>query len=244
MRDDIQPGKQLLVRGARSTRTRRITLEPRVHLLLGMWRGERTKWRKRLGIKEAQPLFCTIEKKNFGSPLSPAYIRGMLARTAKKAGLSKKIDSGALRDALGFELRQTGFSRLAIAHFLGELQPSKRRFEERPELDARGADLCLDGWGHVEALRFSILASKLVPVDQDDQELRPIEDWVHYEGTRTGGLRTIRPDREQTTTRDVGERIRRLEEKVEELARLVKKLDAGMQSQAGHENEGDEDGSR
>ena len=117
---DIDPTMAtLLVMNSDGT-GRKLPLKVQTHVILTEWEGERRKLRgKQLGINERQPLFCTIEKNNFGQPLSGSYLRGMLSRTAKKAGIGKQIHAEAFRDALAMELRQAGYGMGVVARFLG-----------------------------------------------------------------------------------------------------------------------------
>lgn len=76
------------------------------------WRSERV----RAGLVPAgAPLFCTLS----GEPLEPAYLRAMLARTARRAGLAGRVHAHGLRHACAARLAAAGVAADALSEHLG-----------------------------------------------------------------------------------------------------------------------------
>jgi integrase/recombinase XerD len=76
------------------------------------WRSERTAG----GPMPANaPLFCTLA----GAPLEPAYLRAMLARTARRAGLRGRVHAHGLRHACAVRLAAAGVGEEALSGHLG-----------------------------------------------------------------------------------------------------------------------------
>ena len=80
------------------------------------------RWRQRragLGVKRA-PLFCTLE----GKPLSASYVRTLLPRLARKAGIDGRVHAHGFRHTYASELARDGFSLLEIQALLGHKRAS------------------------------------------------------------------------------------------------------------------------
>lgn len=80
--------------------------------------GVLTAWlatRKKLALTGHRPLFCTLR----GGPVSGTQVRMMLARRARKAGISKRVHPHGLRHTGASELAQEGVALLDIQHQLG-----------------------------------------------------------------------------------------------------------------------------
>ncbi len=71
--------------------------------------------RRERGYASDGPLFCTVE----GAPLKDAYTRAMFARTARKAGISKRVHAVGLRRAFASRLHEEGASIETIRRQLG-----------------------------------------------------------------------------------------------------------------------------
>lgn len=76
------------------------------------WRGERV--REGL-VPPSAPLFCTLA----GEPLEPAYLRAMLARTARRAGLPGRVHAHGLRHACAARLASGGVAGEVLSAHLG-----------------------------------------------------------------------------------------------------------------------------
>jgi integrase/recombinase XerD len=92
--------------------TRRMTgVDSTTRALVAAWslrRGER-------GIGEERPLFCTLA----GEPLKAAYVRELLPRLARRAGIRKRVHPLALRYANAAELAEEGVPAPMIDRHLG-----------------------------------------------------------------------------------------------------------------------------
>ena len=71
--------------------------------------------RKALGIGARTPVFCTLQ----GGTLKTAYIRALLPRLARKAGIAKRVHAHGLRHAHAVELVQEGVPVHLIQQQLG-----------------------------------------------------------------------------------------------------------------------------
>jgi site-specific recombinase XerD len=71
--------------------------------------------RHSLGIDGHAPLFCTLH----GRPLQPSYVRTVLPRLARKAGIEKRVHPHGLRHTHAFELMMEGVPVPIIQRQLG-----------------------------------------------------------------------------------------------------------------------------
>ena len=71
--------------------------------------------RKELGFKSRHPVFCTLN----GGPLSDRYVRAMVKRLAKRAGIFRRVHPHGLRHTHAFELANEGTPLHVIQHQLG-----------------------------------------------------------------------------------------------------------------------------
>jgi site-specific recombinase XerD len=88
-----------------------------VGLDAGAW-GVLQRWldqRSSLGISARRPVFCTLG----GSPVQASYVRNLLPRLAKKAGVEKRVHPHGLRHTHASELRQEGVDLGIIGKQLG-----------------------------------------------------------------------------------------------------------------------------
>ncbi len=67
------------------------------------------------GISGRAPVFCTLQ----GKPIAPAYVRALLPRLAKRAGIDKRVHAHGLRHTLAAELRSEGVDIGVISKQLG-----------------------------------------------------------------------------------------------------------------------------
>lgn len=67
------------------------------------------------GINGRAPVFCTLS----GKPLDTSYVRVLLPRLAKKAGIDKRVHAHGLRHTLAAELRAEGVDIGIISKQLG-----------------------------------------------------------------------------------------------------------------------------
>jgi len=79
--------------------------------------------RSKLGVAGRSHLFCGIEKgaqrSNLGQKLDPSYIRHLLPRLAKKAGVEKRVHPHGFRRSGAVRLLRTGVDVGVISRALG-----------------------------------------------------------------------------------------------------------------------------
>jgi len=71
--------------------------------------------RKELGVTGRKPLFCTLQ----GGTIDARYVRALIPRLAKKAGIEKRVHPHGLRHTLAFELANEGTPLHVIQQQLG-----------------------------------------------------------------------------------------------------------------------------
>ena len=79
--------------------------------------------RSGLGLGDGGPLFCTLR----GAPLKDAYVRALLPRLGRKAGVAKRVHAQGLRHSFTLRLHALGLSLGAIARQLGHADPATTR---------------------------------------------------------------------------------------------------------------------
>ena len=75
-----------------------------------------------MGLRDDQPLFCTIssgERLSAGGVLSQPYVRALLKRLAMKAGISKRVHPHAFRHFFAHTLHDQRLSVREIQDCLG-----------------------------------------------------------------------------------------------------------------------------
>jgi site-specific recombinase XerD len=92
---DSEAGTLRVLRGKGKT-TRLIGLDSGAWAVLQVWMERRA----RLGLTARSPVFCTLA----GEPLKTAYVRAMLPRLARKAGIAKRVHAHGFRHSFAFEL--------------------------------------------------------------------------------------------------------------------------------------------
>lgn len=71
--------------------------------------------REALGVGGRVPVFCTLD----GKPIKTAYIRALLPRLAKRAGIAKRVHAHGLRHSLACDLAEEGIELRVISEQLG-----------------------------------------------------------------------------------------------------------------------------
>ena len=112
MPKDLNPtaGTIRLLHG-KGDKARTVGLDPAAWAILQRWLDKR----KQLGISGHRPLICTLA----GGPLKDAYVRSLLPRLARKAGIDKRVHAHGLRHTMAVELRQEGVDVGIISKQLG-----------------------------------------------------------------------------------------------------------------------------
>jgi site-specific recombinase XerD len=79
--------------------------------ILQLWLNRRAA----AGINGRAPVFCTLK----GKPMKSAYVRKLLPRLARKAGIEKRVHAHGLRHTHAFELASEGTPLHVIQAQLG-----------------------------------------------------------------------------------------------------------------------------
>jgi site-specific recombinase XerD len=92
-------------------KSRTVGLDPEAFAFVELW----LECRRGLGINGRRRVFCTLA----GSPLSTAYVRALLPRLARKAGIEKRVHAHGLRHTHAAELAREGVRMNVIQAQLG-----------------------------------------------------------------------------------------------------------------------------
>ncbi len=95
-------------------RRRVVGIDPAAMSLIGRWYDRRS----RLNTPRNSQLFCTLA----GRRMHNSYVRTLLPRLAKKAGVDKRVHSQGLRHSHAFELMLEGIPVVMIQQQPGRLQ--------------------------------------------------------------------------------------------------------------------------
>lgn len=101
----------LTVRHGKGDRHRAIGMDPAAFGLVARWLDER----RRLGLGRPSVVFCTLD----GHPLQASYVRALLPRLARKAGIEKRVHPHGLRHTCAAELAVEGVPVPLIQQQLG-----------------------------------------------------------------------------------------------------------------------------
>ena len=125
---DPEAGTVNVLRG-KGGRQRTVGLDPTAFTLIERWLDKR----RELGLNGRHPLICTLK----GEPLLPSYVRVLMPRLGRKAGIEKRVHFHGLRHAHAHELarehtpinviqQQLGHSNLATTHvYLCKIAPQQ-----------------------------------------------------------------------------------------------------------------------
>jgi site-specific recombinase XerD len=109
---DIDPKQgTITVLHGKGDRRRTVGLDPGAMAIVMRWMERR----KQLGISARRPLFSTLE----GKPLKPSYVRTMLPRLGRRAGIEKRVHPHGLRHTMSYELMMEGVPVPVIQKQLG-----------------------------------------------------------------------------------------------------------------------------
>jgi integrase len=156
---DIAPGSGTIrvLRGAKTGRPRTVGCDPAAMGVIVEW----LELRRRLGAPAAAPVFCTYMTGRW-TAVNSSYVRGLLSKLAREAGITKRVHPHGLRHAHAFELAMEGVNVLVIMRQLGHSWLNSTMvyvdhiapLETIRTMQARKWE-ALDGPGQVLALRFS-----------------------------------------------------------------------------------------
>ena len=90
---------------------RRGSQDPQAWAAVQRWIDSRSK----LGIDGRRRVFCALK----GKPLDQAYVRALMPRLGRKAGIEKRVHAHGLRHTHASELRQEGIEVGIISKQLG-----------------------------------------------------------------------------------------------------------------------------
>jgi site-specific recombinase XerD len=107
---DLASGK-LTVQHGKGDKRRVVGMDPGTAALVERWLSVR----RQRGLRASAPAFCTLA----GGQVDQSYIRHLLPRLARKAGVAKRVHAHALRHAYAVELEREGASVSAIRDLLG-----------------------------------------------------------------------------------------------------------------------------
>ncbi len=99
------------VRQGKGGKSRTVGMDPEAFDVVARWLDTR----KGLGINGTHPVFCTLK----GGTVETAYVRTLLPRLARKAGIDRRVHAHALRHTLAVELVREGVSVAYIQRQLG-----------------------------------------------------------------------------------------------------------------------------
>jgi len=92
---DANAGTVVILHG-KGDRRRTLGLDPGAFAVLARWLDRR----ERLGLNGHHPLFCTLD----GRSMHASYVRTLMPRLAKKAGIEKRVHPHGLRHTYAYEL--------------------------------------------------------------------------------------------------------------------------------------------
>jgi site-specific recombinase XerD len=107
---DLDTGTVRVLHG-KGDRSRSVSLGVQALAVVQPWLERRAN----LGLNGRQPLFCTLA----GAPLRPSYVRGLLPRLARRAGIAKRVHAHGLRHSFADGLRREGIDVGIISRALG-----------------------------------------------------------------------------------------------------------------------------
>lgn len=104
-------GSLLRVLHGKGDRARVAALDAGAWAVLQLWMERR----KQLGINGRSPVFCTLK----GESIETAYVRALLPRLARKAGIEKRVHAHGLRHTHAYQLLSEGRPLNIISAQLG-----------------------------------------------------------------------------------------------------------------------------
>ena len=109
---DLNAGQGTIrVLHGKGDKSRVVGLDEGAWAILQRWLDRRTQ----LGMTGRQRVFCTLD----GQPLHSSYVRALLPRLARKAGIEKRVHAHGLRHTHAFELANEGHPLHVIQSQLG-----------------------------------------------------------------------------------------------------------------------------
>jgi len=111
---DLIAGTVRVIHG-KGDKCRTVGLDPSCQAQLEIWLQRR----KAIGLNGREPIFCNISKHVFGGTIKDSYIRVMLPRLGKRAGIDKRIHAHGMRHSLAANMSSEGEILTTISSQLG-----------------------------------------------------------------------------------------------------------------------------
>lgn len=111
-RRDLNPAAgTITVRHGKGDRARAVGMDPAAFALIERWLDVR----RQCGLSRLSVVFCTLD----GRPVQASYVRALLPRLARKAGIDKRVHAHGLRHTCAAELAVEGTPVPLIQQQLG-----------------------------------------------------------------------------------------------------------------------------
>jgi len=109
---DFEPDSgTLVVQRGKGGKRRVVGVDAGTVALVGRW----LEVRRKLGIPSGGPLFCSLA----GRPLDLSYVRHLLPRLGRKAGIERRVHAHGLRHAFAVDLVRSGAPLYVVRDALG-----------------------------------------------------------------------------------------------------------------------------
>ena len=128
---DLERGTARIQRG-KGDRFRVVALDAGTVAVVGRW----LEVRRSLSVPSRAPLICTLR----GTAIRQDYVRHLLPRLARRAGIDKRVHAHGLRHAFAVELDREGLSLSSIGTLLGHASAATTAIYLR----RHGADAAID----------------------------------------------------------------------------------------------------
>ena len=112
---DVDAGTVRVLHG-KGDKSRLVGFDSGAMAIIQLWLDKR----KELGLNGRQTLICTLR----GKPVSDRYVRSLLPRLGRKAGIEKRVHAHGLRHSHASELATEGTPLRVIQQQLGHSSPS------------------------------------------------------------------------------------------------------------------------
>ena len=109
---DLKAGT-VAVRHGKGERSRIVGVDPGACQVIGTW----IERRKKLGFGATATLFCTMQ----GTPMKTSYLKALLPKLARQAGIAKRVHAHGLRHTHAYELMMEGVEMPIIQRQLGHV---------------------------------------------------------------------------------------------------------------------------
>lgn len=142
---DVDLDRQTLtVREGKGRKRRVASMTNEAAALLARWLDRRAA----LGLNGRQPVFATISDSSRGRALSQGYVRTLLPRLARRAGIDKRVHPHGLRHFYAVQHRRSGTDIGHVSQLLGHssISTTARYLQHIDPLEALEAGRGLEAW--------------------------------------------------------------------------------------------------